>query len=72
VLDLVAELRDGGAAIVSVFHDLDAVRRLADRVLLISDGQVRADGACDEVLEVLGASGGRAQTGHSLSPAGSR
>lgn len=53
VLDLVAARRDGGAAIVSVFHDLDAVRRLADRVLLVSGGVIAADGTPDDVLGAL-------------------
>lgn len=53
VLDLVEDLRDGGTAIVSVFHDLDAVQRLADRVLLIADGTVAAEGPPAEVLATL-------------------
>ncbi len=53
VLDLVEDLRNQGTAILSVFHDLDAVRRLADRVLLVNDGVVSASGSPADVLATL-------------------
>jgi alpha-D-ribose 1-methylphosphonate 5-triphosphate synthase subunit PhnL len=50
VLDLVARLTAQGVAVLSVFHDLEAVRVLATRVILLGDGQVVADGEPAAVL----------------------
>lgn len=55
VLDLVAGLTSQGVATLSVFHDLDAVRRLATRVVALQGGEVVADGAPLEVLEQVAA-----------------
>lgn len=52
-LDLIAELAERGVAVLGVFHDLDAMHRLATRVVLMRDGRVRADGRPDEVLDLL-------------------
>ena len=35
VLDLIAGLTDDGVAVLAVFHDLDVIRRLADRVVVL-------------------------------------
>ncbi|MBO0747109.1 MAG: cobalt ABC transporter ATP-binding protein, partial [Acidimicrobiaceae bacterium] len=51
VLGLVAELTSQGVATLSVFHDLEAVRRLATRVVALRDGEVVADASPREVLE---------------------
>ncbi|MFF4599524.1 ATP-binding cassette domain-containing protein [Amycolatopsis sp. NPDC001319] len=50
-LELIASLTAQGVAVLAVFHDLDAMRRLASRVVLMSDGRIARDGAPDEILE---------------------
>lgn len=54
VLDLIADLTKRGVAVLGVFHDLDAMRRLASRVVVLDRGRVVAEGAPDDVLERLG------------------
>lgn len=49
-LTLIGELVDQGIAVVGVFHDLDAMRRLATRVVLMRDGRVAADGTPEKIL----------------------
>ncbi|MEV4059435.1 ABC transporter ATP-binding protein [Nonomuraea dietziae] len=51
VLDLLAELQtEYGTAMIFISHDLGVVHRLADRVLVMKDGQVVEEGEADEVL----------------------
>jgi oligopeptide transport system ATP-binding protein len=50
ILDLLAELRDGGTAIVLVTHDLGVVARLCDRVMVMYAGKVVEEGAIDTVF----------------------
>lgn len=50
VLDLIADLTTGGTAVLAVFHDLDAMLRLASRVVLMRHGAVVADGDPSSVL----------------------
>ncbi|MDY7104602.1 MAG: ATP-binding cassette domain-containing protein [Actinomycetota bacterium] len=50
VLAQIAGLRDRGVAVLSVFHDLDAMVRLADRVVVMANGQVVDDGDPEPVL----------------------
>ncbi len=49
-LDLVRELADRGTAVGVVLHDLDHAAAVADRVVLLHRGRVRADGAPADVL----------------------
>jgi hypothetical protein len=49
-LGRVAELKRGGRTIVFISHDLAAVERLCDRVLLLERGQVKAEGAPREIV----------------------
>ena len=51
VLDVIADLTTKGATVLSVFHDLDAMRRLADRVVVLDQGLVVDDGRADAVLD---------------------
>jgi alpha-D-ribose 1-methylphosphonate 5-triphosphate synthase subunit PhnL len=37
-------------AVLAVVHDLDAIRRLATRVVRMEGGQVVASGTADEIL----------------------
>ncbi|WP_216894063.1 ATP-binding cassette domain-containing protein [Nocardia alni] len=54
-LDLIADLTNRGVAVLSVFHDMAAVRRLATRALRMADGRVVAQGP-GASAESLGAS----------------
>ncbi|MFD2472918.1 ATP-binding cassette domain-containing protein [Amycolatopsis silviterrae] len=49
-LELVAGLTAQGVAVLAVFHDLDAMHRLASRVVLMRDGRIAAEGAPAEIL----------------------
>jgi alpha-D-ribose 1-methylphosphonate 5-triphosphate synthase subunit PhnL len=53
VLERIGHLARDGVAVLSVFHDLEAVRQLATRVVALCDGNVVADGAPNEVLELV-------------------
>lgn len=55
VLAMVSRLTEAGVAVLSVFHDLEAVRRLATRVVALRAGEVVADGTPAEVLEPVAA-----------------
>ncbi len=50
VLGLIARLEDTGTAVLSVFHDLDAIERLATRVVVLGGGRVLASGAPGDIL----------------------
>ncbi|WP_036319196.1 ATP-binding cassette domain-containing protein [Microbacterium indicum] len=50
VLDLLARLRDEGAALVLISHDLHAVRRVADRVAVLDRGEIVEQGPTAAVL----------------------
>ncbi|MFJ4165426.1 ABC transporter ATP-binding protein [Microbacterium sp. NPDC089698] len=49
-LDLIRDLADAGTALGVVLHDLDHAAAVADRIVLLHDGRVRADGTPAEVL----------------------
>ncbi|MGO4680758.1 ABC transporter ATP-binding protein [Microbacterium sp. 2MCAF23] len=49
-LDLIRDLADAGTALGVVLHDLDHAAAVADRVVLLHNGRVRADGTPAEVL----------------------
>jgi peptide/nickel transport system ATP-binding protein len=50
VLALLGRLRDEGRAILLVSHDLGAVARVADRVIVLSDGRIVESGRTSDVL----------------------
>jgi len=51
ILDLIEEIkRDGDKTILLVEHKMDVVRRLADRVIVLHNGALVADGAPAEVV----------------------
>ncbi|HEX2128688.1 MAG TPA: ATP-binding cassette domain-containing protein [Solirubrobacterales bacterium] len=45
-----AELAAGGAAVLITTHDVEFASRFADRVLLLGEGELIADGETDEIL----------------------
>ncbi|MFK3678873.1 ATP-binding cassette domain-containing protein [Microbacterium sp. NPDC090218] len=51
ILGLLREITDTGTAVVFISHDFAAVRRLADRVLVMKDGVVVESGPVIDVLE---------------------
>ncbi|WP_250646258.1 ABC transporter ATP-binding protein [Microbacterium tenebrionis] len=51
VLALLREIADAGTAVVFISHDFAAVRRVADRVLVMRGGRVIEQGAVAEVLD---------------------
>ncbi|MGE0879092.1 MAG: phosphonate C-P lyase system protein PhnL [Acidimicrobiia bacterium] len=51
VLQLIDELTTHGVAVLSVFHDMDAIARVATKVVWMSDGAVVASGTPADVLE---------------------
>lgn len=51
ILDLLREIADAGTAVLFISHDFAAVRRLADRVLVMRDGVVVESGDVAQVLE---------------------
>jgi branched-chain amino acid transport system ATP-binding protein len=50
-LELLVKLRDSGKAIVFIEHDIEAVRQIADLVIVMDDGKVIAQGPAADVLE---------------------
>lgn len=50
VLELARAVADAGGAVVVVLHDLALAAAWADRMVMIADGRVRADGPPAEVL----------------------
>ncbi len=49
-LELIGSLATQGVAVLAVFHDADAMRQLASRVVLLRDGRVAAQGTPSEIL----------------------
>jgi alpha-D-ribose 1-methylphosphonate 5-triphosphate synthase subunit PhnL len=52
-LALIESLTARGVAMLSVFHDLDAIARLATRVLALDGGRIAADGPPSEILRMI-------------------
>lgn len=51
VLDLLRVLADDGAAVILITHDLNAVRRIADRVTVLEGGRAVEQGSADQLLD---------------------
>lgn len=52
-LDLIADLTTAGVAVLSVFHDLEAMERLASRVVVMDTGRVSHDGPSHDIVRTL-------------------
>ena len=46
----ILELKQSGTTIIFISHDLRAVEKLCDRVILLNKGQIKADGAPEETI----------------------
>jgi ABC-type polysaccharide/polyol phosphate transport system ATPase subunit len=46
----ITELKQGGTTIIFISHDLRAVQKLCDRVILLKRGQIEADGGPEETI----------------------
>jgi alpha-D-ribose 1-methylphosphonate 5-triphosphate synthase subunit PhnL len=49
-LTVIEELRNQDVSVLAIYHDMGIIRRVANRVLLMEDGRITADGPVDEVL----------------------
>jgi alpha-D-ribose 1-methylphosphonate 5-triphosphate synthase subunit PhnL len=49
VVELLTEVRAAGITIVGVFHDIDLIERLADRVIVMNGGRIESQGRIGEV-----------------------
>ena len=52
-LELIGTLTDQGVAVLAVFHDIDAMERLASRVIVLRNGVVDYEGSPQETLARL-------------------
>lgn len=50
VMNIVQELNKEGKTIVTILHDLNLAARFCDRLLLLENGQIKADGTPKEVI----------------------
>lgn len=51
VLEVVADLKRDGIALVMVTHEIGFARRAADRIVVLADGKLIEDGPPDQVLD---------------------
>ncbi|GAK33107.1 hemin import ATP-binding protein HmuV [alpha proteobacterium Q-1] len=51
MMDLLAEEAKAGCGVLVVLHDLNLAARYADRLVLMHEGQIIAEGAADHVLD---------------------
>jgi lipopolysaccharide transport system ATP-binding protein len=47
----IEEVRDAGTSVLFVSHDMNAVRRICERVIWLDGGRIVADGSADDVVE---------------------
>jgi len=50
VLNFLKNLKEGGKTIISVFHELEAIKYLSDRVIFIKNGWVKKIGSVEELI----------------------
>lgn len=54
-IDAIGELKAAGVTMVGIFHDLDSLRTLADRAMVMEDGRMRWIGPASEAVDLVGA-----------------
>lgn len=52
--DLIGRLADEGATILVTTHDLDEAEKISDRILILADGRIVADGSPDRLRSRIG------------------
>lgn len=57
-LGVIEDLRRRNVSVLAIYHDMEIIRRLADRVLLMTDGQVDAVGTPQQIIDTLEAAEG--------------
>ncbi len=50
IMELIRELHRAGTTIMMITHDMELVQDYADRVLVLNEGRLIGDGACEEVM----------------------
>jgi ABC-type branched-subunit amino acid transport system ATPase component len=50
ILDLMVQLRNNGKTIIFIEHDIEAVRKVAQHILVMDEGKIIASGSNEEVL----------------------
>lgn len=51
LIDLLQKLKNMGKTIILILHDLHQVKTIADQVILLQNGCIKAEGLTDEVLQ---------------------
>ena len=51
IISLLRRLREEGKGVIFVEHNLEAVRKLADHVIVMGNGRIVAEGPPEDVLE---------------------
>jgi len=52
-IQLISELTQQGVAVLAVFHDLDAISRLATQIVVMQKGRIINNGPVDQILPLL-------------------
>jgi alpha-D-ribose 1-methylphosphonate 5-triphosphate synthase subunit PhnL len=52
-IQLISELSQQGVAVLAVFHDLDAIARLATQIVVMQKGRIINNGPVDQILPLL-------------------
>lgn len=52
-MEAIRELKNGGTTMVGIFHEMETLEALSDRVLALEEGRVRWTGPANEAAELL-------------------
>lgn len=50
ILNILKKIKEMGKTIISVFHDLESIKNISDRVVLIKNGEILKIGEVDKIL----------------------
>lgn len=50
IMDMIRKLNQAGTTILMITHDMELVHDYADRVLVLNEGRLIGDGACEEIM----------------------